>query len=95
MTAAADGKVGSDAAGEAYALDNRLDDQLAADVESAARSIAQRELDDYLSQLDVVASGLSDHRGVLTPEQAATAVDRYRREIERLRAMDPLDVINW
>lgn len=95
MPAAAAGTVGSDAAREAYALDNHLDEQLAADVESAARSIAQRELDDYLHQLDVVASGLSDHRGVLTPEQAATAVDRYRREIERLRAMDPLDVINW
>lgn len=95
MPAAAAGTVGSDAAREAYALDNHLDEQLAADVEAAARSTAQRELDDYLRQLSVVANGLSEHHGVLSPEQAATIADRYRREIERIRSMDPLDVINW
>lgn len=95
MPAAAAGTVGSDAAREAYALDNHLDEQLAADVEAAARSTARRELDDYLHQLEVVADGLADHRGVLSPEQAVAITDRYQREIERIRAMDPLDVINW
>lgn len=95
MPAAAAATVGADAAREAYALDNHLDDQLAADVEHAARVTARLELDDYLRQLQVVVDDLGLLHRDLTADQISRTLARYGREIERIRTLDPLQVISW
>jgi hypothetical protein len=95
MPAAAAATLAADARREAAALDDGLDDWLAAELEGEARALAGRQVDRFIRSLDVVREGLAAGLLDLDGDDAAEQAAEYLAEARRLAATDPLDVINW
>jgi len=95
MPAAAAATMATDARREAAALDEGLDDWLAAELQGEASALAGTYVDRFVAALDAVAAGAEAGALDLDPDALHALVAEYRDEAARLRATDPLDVINW
>lgn len=85
--------VGADARREADALDDHLERRLDLQVEQAARLVAAAELGSFRAMIQLVLDEVA-HAG-LPSDVLPTLRQRYRRELRRLDATDPLTTINW
>lgn len=95
MPAAAAASMSADTRREAEHLDATLDRWLATELDAEARRLAAEHVDAYLLALDTVIAELEHPALDFGPTQVARVRRDYEAEAQRLRGVDPLEVINW